>query len=122
MKKASFTPVLLSVIALALGACAQAPKTLYHWQGYNQTVYERLQNDGSSLGEQIDKMEQYFVQARDKQLAVAPGAHAHMGLLLVDAGQIDAAHLQFEQEKRLFPESSTFMDFLLKRKEKGEKK
>lgn len=108
------------VATLLLAACGSAPKPIYYWKDYNSTVYERLKNDGS-VGTQIDKMEKYFNEANRKQLAAAPGAHAHMGLLLIDAGQPDAAKAQFETEKQLFPESADFMDFLLKSKAAGGK-
>ncbi|KKB00698.1 DUF4810 domain-containing protein, partial [Avibacterium paragallinarum] len=55
-------------------------------------------------------------------LAVAPGAHAHMGLLLVQSGQLDAARQQFLEEKKLFPESSSYINFLMKNKVNGEQK
>ncbi|MBF0803296.1 MULTISPECIES: DUF4810 domain-containing protein [unclassified Neisseria] len=106
---------------LLLAACGSAPKPIYYWKDYNATVYERLKNDDGSVGKQIDKMEKYFNEANRKQLAAAPGAHAHMGLLLIDAGQPDAAKAQFETEKQLFPESADFMDFLLKNKASGGK-
>lgn len=109
----------LSLAAMfLLAACGSAPKTMYYWKNYNTAVYERLKNDDSTIGEQISKMEKYFDEANRKQLAVAPGAHAHMGLLLVDAGQTEAAKARFEMEKQLFPESTTFMDFLLQDKVK----
>lgn len=121
MKK-KMSLVLPLVTVLLLAACGSAPKPLYYWKDYNATVYERLKNDDGTVGEQIGKMEKYFNEANRKQLAVAPGAHAHMGLLLVDAGQADAAKAQFEMEKQLFPESSIFMDFLLKNKSNGGEK
>ncbi|QEY24850.1 DUF4810 domain-containing protein [Neisseria animalis] len=108
--------------AFLLAACGSAPKQMYYWKGYNDAVYERLKNDDSTVGGQISKMEKYFNEAERKQLPAAPGAHAHMGLLLIDAGRTDAAKSQFEAEKQLFPESGKFMDFLLKNKAKGAKK
>ncbi|STZ76046.1 DUF4810 domain-containing protein [Bergeriella denitrificans] len=108
--------------ALLLAACGSAPKSMYYWKNYNDTVYQHLKNDDGSLGKQISKMEKYFNEANLKQQAVAPGAHAHMGLLMVAAGQPEAAYTQFEAEKNLFPESSIFMDFLMKNKAKKGKK
>lgn len=58
-------------------------------------------------------MEKYFAEAANKMNA-APGAHAHLGLLLSRSGDKEGAFRQFEEEKRLFPESGVFMDFLMK--------
>ena len=49
-----------------------------------------------------------------KKMNVAPGAHAHLGLLLSQMGDRSGAFRQFEEEKKLFPESRAFMDFLMK--------
>ncbi|EEH62093.1 LOW QUALITY PROTEIN: periplasmic protein, partial [Neisseria gonorrhoeae 1291] len=49
-----------------------------------------------------------------KKMNAAPGAHAHLGLLLSRSGDKEGAFRQFEEEKRLFPESGVFMDFLMK--------
>ncbi|MDY4593881.1 MAG: DUF4810 domain-containing protein [[Pasteurella] aerogenes] len=121
MKK-QLTYALPLVAALCLTACSSGPKSMYYWKDYPPTVYERLKNDDSSISEQITKMEKYFTEASRKQLAVAPGAHAHLGLLLTDVGQYESARRQFESEKQLFPESTVFMDFLLKNKSQGGKK
>ncbi|WP_082187324.1 DUF4810 domain-containing protein [Avibacterium paragallinarum] len=45
-----------------------------------------------------------------------------MGLLLVQSGQLDAARQQFLEEKKLFPESSSYINFLMKNKVNGEQK
>ncbi len=103
---------LLPAAALLLAACAQQPRTLYAWNGYNETVYERLKSDGKPITEQLQHMEKYMQTARDKQQTPAPGSHAHLGLLLADSGQMQQAAEQFDAEKQLFPESAVFMDFL----------
>jgi len=47
---------------------------------------------------------------------VAPGIHAHLGLLYFNAGSSAEGEQQFAQEKALFPESAQYLDFLLKSK------
>lgn len=104
---------------LLLSACAsQQEQALYHWNGYNNMLYAHLRGD-KPLGEQITAAERYFQGAQSKKQRVAPGAHAHLGMLMTKAGQADRARAQFEEEKRLFPESSVFMDFLLKHEQGG---
>jgi hypothetical protein len=52
---------------------------------------------------------------------VPPGFHAHLGMLYSIAGKSDQMVAQFEDEKKLFPESATYMDFLLAKVKKGDK-
>lgn len=114
MKTTILNIALTVACAAGLSACGSGQKNLYYWGDYTKNVYERLKDNGKPAGEQIDKMEKYFQKASDSQKSAAPGAHAHMGLLLIDAGQNQQALAQFEKEKQLFPESGSFMDFLLK--------
>ncbi|MDO4640600.1 MAG: DUF4810 domain-containing protein [Neisseria sp.] len=121
MKKMMMKSGFFAAGLLALSACTTPQETLYYWGNNNADVYERLKDDGKPLGEQISNMEKYFRKAESEHKTVAPGAHAHMGLLLSDAGQNQQAAEQFEAEKKLFPESSVFMDFLLKNKQEDKK-
>lgn len=42
-----------------------------------------------------------------------PGFHAHLGMLYAQQGQDDQALQALLTEKTLFPESTTYIDFLL---------
>ena len=95
----------LYAAVLALTACGgSGQKALYYYGDYPDTVYEGLKNNDTSLGKQTES----------KKMNVAPGAHAHLGLLLSQMGDRSGAFRQFEEEKKLFPESRAFMDFLMK--------
>ncbi|EJU55251.1 transposase for insertion sequence element IS4351 [Neisseria meningitidis NM2795] len=85
----------------------QRKRQPYYYGDYPDTVYEGLKNDDTSLGKQTEKMEKYFVEAGNKKMNAAPGAHAHLGLLLSRSGDKEGAFRQFEEEKRLFPEISS---------------
>lgn len=115
---AVLTAVLLSGCMLG----KQPDTQLYYWKGYNSSVYERLKNDSQSSAEQITVMTEYLSNAQNSNKAVAPGAYAHLGLLLLDVGEVSQAKAQFEKEKALYPESAQLMDFLLKNKNKNSKK
>jgi hypothetical protein len=114
----------LLVAALCVGVvsgCATAPTTLYHWGDYQQQVYSRLKVD-SSPEQQIQALEKTLQQNKHNQ-PIAPGMHAHLGLLYGEAGRRQEMCEQFATEKQLFPESAPFMDFLLAKAEaKGGKK
>lgn len=100
---------------LLLAGCAGGSKPLYYHGNFHSNVYENLKNEDTSVSKQIEKMEKYFSEAERKQLSAVPGAHAHLGMLLVHARQQNAAFREFETEKKLFPESTAFMDFLMKK-------
>lgn len=112
--------VLAAVLAsLALTGCASSPKSLYQWEGYQPQVYQYLK--GESPEQQIAAMEKDLQTISAKGRQVPPGFHAHLGMLYSVAGKPDQVVTQFEDEKKLFPESSTYMDFLLGKLKKGEK-
>ena len=45
---------------------------------------------------------------------MAPAVHAHLGMLYFETGNPDSGLSQFDREKSLFPESSSYIDFLIK--------
>jgi hypothetical protein len=106
---------LLVVSAAALTGCAQAPKPLYHWDGYQRQVYEYLKGDGATPAEQMLAMQAQAEKARASASALPPGFRAHVGMLHMQLGRFDEARQMLEAEKLAFPESAKYMDFLLKR-------
>jgi len=122
MKTTMMKPASLA-LALALSAvltgCATAPKTLYQWDGYQPQVYQYMK--GESPVQQIAEMEKSLALISAKGNSVPPGFHAHLGMLYSIAGKSDQVATQFEDEKKLFPESAAYMDFLLGKLKKGEK-
>jgi hypothetical protein len=108
-------PVALLGAALAatLAGCAQAPRPMYHWEGYQRGVYEFLKGDGITADEQLTQMLAQAEKARGRDAALPPGFRAHLGLLQLQAGRVDEARASFIAEKTAFPEASHYMDFLL---------
>lgn len=94
-----------------LAGCA-GPKTLYQWEGYQPQV--RSYFKGESKEAQLQALEEGLERIKAKNGAVPPGYHAQMGLLCADLGQSARMAAEFQAEKALFPESATYMDFLLK--------
>ncbi|WP_237386855.1 DUF4810 domain-containing protein [Xenorhabdus sp. Sc-CR9] len=115
MKK---TGMLLGILLLA--GCVKAPKTLYVWGDYQPTLYQYYQQDKTGPQEQLQALQKVIEQAKAKDKPVPPGLHAQMGLLYSKTGNIEDAFQQFDIEKKLFPESAPYMDFLLS-KNKGAK-
>lgn len=98
-----------------MAGCAQKAAPLYYWGSYQPQVYEYFKGDGKSYEEQIIALEADVQKARAAGSLLPPGYHAHLGLLYLKAGKDDQVKQQFETEKTQYPESSSFMDFLLKK-------
>lgn len=101
---------------LLLAGCAQH-KPLYQWEGYQQQVYQYLK--GEPKEQQIEVLEADLQKIKAQDGAVPPGYHAQLGLLYSSLGKDDQMVQQFQTEKALFPESATYMDFLLNNAKKG---
>ena len=104
--------------AIFMVGCATQPKTLYQWEGYQPQVYEYLK--GESPEQQIAAMEKDLQVIAAKGNHAPPGFHAHLGMLYSVVGKSDQMVAQFEDEKKLFPESTAYMNFLLAKVKKGD--
>ena len=112
-----------TVAALLLGSALLAgcnsQKPLYQWESYQPQVYSYLKGDAKE--EQITALERDLEKIKAKNGAVPPGYHAQLGLLYSSLGKDDQMIQQFRTEKALFPESTAYMDFLMKNASKGAK-
>ncbi|ALV04928.1 DUF4810 domain-containing protein [Roseateles depolymerans] len=97
-------------------ACAQPPKPLYQWSGYQSNLYDYFKTSGANAGEQIDKLEAQLVKNKAANEASPPGLHGHLALLYAKVGNDNAAKAHLEAERALFPESAAYVDLLLKRR------
>lgn len=110
---------LVGLIAAIIGGssllgCAQAPKRLYHWGGFQAQLYEYFKGDASSPDEQLRVLNDQSQRARASGGALPPGFHAHLAMIYLRLGRDTEAKLELEAEKASFPESTQYMDFLLK--------
>ncbi|POR48556.1 hypothetical protein B0G62_114143 [Paraburkholderia eburnea] len=99
--------------ALTSGCATKSAPPLYGWAGYQPQVYDYLQGK-SSPQTQIDALEKSLQQIRGKGERPPPGFHAHLGALYASVGKGQQAQQELLAEKEAFPESSAYMDFLLK--------
>jgi hypothetical protein len=120
MTSALIKAVALSLLAsFALTGCQSAPKTIYQWGGYQPQVYQHFK--GESPDQQIAALQKDLQTISAQGTTPPPGFHAHLGMLYALAGKQDQVATEFETEKKLFPESAAYMDFLLKKAKKEEK-
>jgi hypothetical protein len=103
-------------ITLAMMGCAnKAPPTLYGWNGYEKNLDTYFRNDRESLDTQAKLMEDDLQKMRAAGNVIPPGYQAHMGLLYGKQGDMVRFQQHLQAEKRQFPESETFIDFLLRK-------
>ena len=110
---------LVGLLAVIIGGssllgCAEAPKRLYHWDGFQAQLYQHFKGDESSPDEQLRILNEQSQRARAGGEALPPGFHAHLAMLYLRLGRDPEAKLELEAEKARFPESAQYMDFLLK--------
>lgn len=96
----------------ALAGCATRQPPLYQWQSYQGNVDAYFRTDKLSTSAQTQRMEEDLQKIKARGGAVPPGYHAHLGLLYGQQGNLDQFAQQIQTEKKQFPESETFMDFL----------
>jgi hypothetical protein len=116
-KAAAPALVILASVLLLTGCAAKQSPAIYQWGAYQPQVYEYFKGQTGSAA-QIDALEQSLQQIRAKGNTPPPGFHAQLGMLYASVGKSGQAMQEFEAEKELFPESSAYMDFLMKKKSK----
>ncbi|WP_455913180.1 DUF4810 domain-containing protein [Pseudomonas syringae] len=112
-----FRLIAMAAASLWLAGCAQQPKTLYQWGSYQPEVYEYFK--GESKEAQVAKLEEDLQKIRSTNGNPPPGYHAQLGMLYGSLGKDDQMVQEFRTEKGLFPESATYMDFLLRNVKTG---
>lgn len=115
----STIPLTLTLGAVVLlSGCASTtsrPPLYCNDPSYPEAMYLYLQDDPDSA-KQMDLMKKYFESAEAKNQKAAPGAYAHMGLLMAKNNDPVAAEKYFAKEKDAFPEFTKYFDFLAKQK------
>lgn len=110
--KGRLVAVCFSAIAM-LSACVSQPVAMYHWGDFQEQQYAYL-TGGESPVEGIDHLEKVRNEAMAKGKPVPPGMQAHLGMLYGLTGKTDQFEQNLQAEKQQFPESSGYVDFLLK--------
>ena len=111
--------LVLAVVSLSLTGCAINTPTLYHWGEYENLIYSMYIEPGSADPTmQVEKLTTDIQRAADRGKNVAPGVYAHLGFMYALLGNVELSKAAFDEEKALFPESSVFIDGMMKRANK----
>lgn len=105
---------------LLVTACAHQAPSLYQWGSYQDQVYRHFK--GESPGQQIQALEKDLELILASNKSVPPGMYAHMGMLYAEMSDDVKAQESLAMEKKTYPESSAYIDMLLRNrdKQKGE--
>ena len=108
--------LLVSAMTIVSTGCATRSQPLYHWGTYPAEQYGYLKGD-KGPEESIQALEKTREIAKSKGTQLPPGLQAHLGLLYGLTGKSDQFEQCLEAERQQFPESSTYVEFLLKNKQ-----
>ncbi|MBC7413779.1 MAG: DUF4810 domain-containing protein [Herminiimonas sp.] len=98
-------------LPLFLAACVAAPK--YTWGNYDRSLYNYYK-DTSNSASHVAELEKIIQTAEQTKGRVPPGIHAEYGYFLLRSAKGAEAVTQFENEKRLWPESTLLMNIMIK--------
>ncbi|HEU5295288.1 MAG TPA: DUF4810 domain-containing protein [Burkholderiaceae bacterium] len=85
------------------------------WETYPRQQYAYLLREGISPDQQIQEIETHAEKARAANAQLPPGLRAHLGMLYLSVGNPGRAMELWNAEKVAFPESTPYMDQLLRR-------
>lgn len=105
---------LLSGFILLLSSCS-TQKNLYSWDKYTTTSYNYYKKQTPESEEALMKTYQRIItKAENQNSRIAPGIYAEYGFFLMKNGKRDEGLTYITKEKELYPESTPFIDRLIK--------
>ncbi len=103
--------IFLGITSLALLLTGCAKQEIFYWGNYENTLFERyIENDNSQTEIHLQALIQ---DAQNANRRVPPGVYADYGVILYKQGKEGKAISFFDQEKKLYPESSILMNKLI---------
>ena len=110
--------LVLSVAPLSLAGCASTD--LYQWGSYQESIAAMYSgSSGYDPAAEVARLSDQVEQTTSRGLLVPPGLRAHIGFLLIEAGNAERGIAYLQAEKTAFPESAVFIDGVLARQRRG---
>ena len=102
--------------AAVLIVAAGCSSTLYSWGGYEASIAAMYATDsGYDPAAQVAALAEHVEQTEHRGELVPPGVRAHLGYLLIEAGNAERGTGYLLAEKTVYPESAQFVDGMLAR-------
>lgn len=106
----------IAALAAAGFASACASPDLYRWGRYEASVAAMYAtSSGYDPAAEAARLIEQIEETQNRGRLVPPGVRAHVGFLLIEAGNGDRGVTYLQAEKVAFPESAVFVDGLLAR-------
>jgi len=99
------------IFAAALSGCAS--QSLYQWGGYEGMLYQGYK-DATKMEAMRVGLESHIAELEQSGRKVAPGLHAELGTLYLQAGDGDKALVSYRRERDTWPESRGLMEAMIK--------
>lgn len=112
--------IYLCFLVFILSSCssigAKKPtNSLYIWDDYMQSSLEQSTlNTKQSKLDYLNTLEKITAKSKKMHKRVAPGINAQIGQLNYELGHKEKAIFYLKKEKELYPESSVFIDEVIK--------
>lgn len=110
MIRKSILLTLLPIIILATGC---APKRMYYWGDYSETLYAyRKYPNEETLLKHKQMLESIIEESNKGNTRVPPGVYAELGYIYLKENNNKEAIKYFHLEEEIYPESKVFMQRL----------
>jgi len=107
--------VSLGLITLLMSGCG-GKQPMYEYGEYSESFYNLKQNgDAEAISKWKTSLEETIELSNSKAVRIPPGINANLGYLYLKVNDADKAISFFEAEKALYPESTVFMEKLIKK-------
>jgi hypothetical protein len=105
----------ICITVMLFSGCA-SNDTQYYWGEYENLVYKTHHTPAEVPPSfQIELLQTDIEKAEAAGKPIPPGVYAHLGLMYAANGNKELALVSLTKEKELFPESTRFIDGLIKR-------
>ena len=105
----------LLIFTAFLSGCKSTPP-MYMYENYSESFYALKKESGHESDAQWQSsLESIVKKSNAKAVRVPPGIYANLGYIQLKSSNYPKAIAFFEQEKSIYPESSRFMENLIKK-------
>ncbi len=113
--------VRLASAGALLAAASCGTTEIYRWGGYEPSIAAMYAtSSGYDPAKEIARLAEHIEVTQHQGKLVPPGMRAHVGYLLIEAGNAERGVSLLEAEKVAFPESAAFIDGMLARLRKAQ--